>query len=184
MFCFTRLYACTRFPLCSICSSKSLWPPREEGSIRAGEELCAPAYPGGFTAALCREPSFEVGCCRCSLRERIGFLSPLSSALPASGVPYRRTMASADSCRFSVTSRRRLPSYLAYLQASPDKNIVFPLMHPPKFTALALGGFGLCCVPATHPARTASNWVRVPRVKRLPPASFRFRLAANTLAFG
>ena len=70
------------------------------------------------------------------------------------------------------------------MQVSPDKNVVFPLMYPPKFTALALGGFGLCCALATYPAKTASNWVRVPRVKRLPLASFRFSLTTDTLAFG
>ncbi len=36
----------------------------------------------------------------------------------------------------------------------------------------------------THPTATASNWIRVPRAVRLPPASFGFRLAADTLALG
>ncbi|RIE01877.1 hypothetical protein D3H35_13920 [Cohnella faecalis] len=36
----------------------------------------------------------------------------------------------------------------------------------------------------THPTATASNWIRVPRAVLLPPASFGFRLAADTLAPG
>ncbi|MDQ0496553.1 hypothetical protein [Paenibacillus brasilensis] len=36
----------------------------------------------------------------------------------------------------------------------------------------------------THPAATASNWVRIPWPVHLPPASFRFRLATDTLALG
>lgn len=59
-------------------------------------------------------------------------------------------------------------------QASPDKNAIFPLMHSPKFTAIVFGGLGLCLVLETRPAKTASNWVRVSRVERLPKASFRF----------
>src|SRR5690606_41594460 len=56
--------------------------------------------------------------------------------------------------------------------------------RPPEFTELALGGFGFRCVWATHPTNPASNPVRVPWPVRLPPASFRSRLAAGTLAFG
>ena len=57
-------------------------------------------------------------------------------------------------------------------------------MHLPKFTASVLGGFGLRLVSQTRPTETASNWVRVPQVELLPPASFRFRLTADTLALG
>ena len=57
-------------------------------------------------------------------------------------------------------------------------------MHLPQFTAIALGDFGLRCVMATHPTMTASNAIRVPQVKGLPPASFRFHLAMDTLALG
>ena len=57
-------------------------------------------------------------------------------------------------------------------------------MYLPKFTASALGGFGLRLLLQTRPTETASNWVRVPQVEHLPPASFRFRLTADTLALG
>ena len=71
-----------------------------------------------------------------------------------------------------------------FRQISPDKSDLFPLMHPPQFTAIALGDFRLRCVMATRPAVTASNAIRVPRVESLPPASFRFHLAMDTLALG
>jgi hypothetical protein len=57
-------------------------------------------------------------------------------------------------------------------------------MYLPQFTAIVLGDLGLCCVMATHPTMTASNAIRVPQVEGLPPASFRFHLAMDTLALG
>lgn len=57
-------------------------------------------------------------------------------------------------------------------------------MYLPKFTASALGGLGLCLAVETRPTETASNWVRIPQVKHLPPASSEFRLATDTLALG
>ena len=36
----------------------------------------------------------------------------------------------------------------------------------------------------TRPTETASNWVRVPQVEHLPPASFEFHLTMDTLALG
>src|SRR5690606_37215625 len=56
--------------------------------------------------------------------------------------------------------------------------------RPLEFTGPALGGFGFRYVLVTHPTSSASNPVRVPWPVRLPPASFRSRLAAGTLAFG
>lgn len=57
-------------------------------------------------------------------------------------------------------------------------------MHLPQFTVIALGDFGLRCVLATRPTIPASNAIRVPQVEGLPPASFRFHLAVDTLALG
>jgi len=57
-------------------------------------------------------------------------------------------------------------------------------MYLPKFTAPAFGGLGLCLVEETRPTETASNWNRVPQVEHLPPASFEFCLATDTLALG
>ncbi|HEY4390667.1 MAG TPA: hypothetical protein VGN02_04895, partial [Paenibacillus sp.] len=54
----------------------------------------------------------------------------------------------------------------------------------PKSTVAAFGSFGFRHVLVTHPTATASNWVRVPQAVRVPPASFRFHLAMDTLALG
>ncbi len=70
------------------------------------------------------------------------------------------------------------------IQISPGKLVLFPLMYLPKYTKLAFGDLGLCLVLQIHPTNLVSNWVRVPQVKRLPPASFRFHLAVDTLALG
>jgi hypothetical protein len=68
------------------------------------------------------------------------------------------------------------------MQTSPGKNDNFHPMYLPKFTTVSLGCMGLCLVWQTRPDTTASNWVRVPQVGILPPASFRFDLAVDTLA--
>ena len=61
------------------------------------------------------------------------------------------TMASADSCSLSPTSRLRLPSQTARQQVSPGKNADFPCTFAP-FTALALDCIGLRCLLPTRPA--------------------------------
>ncbi len=102
---------------------------RGRGDLCLSEELGAPTYPCGFTAPLCRQLPCGIFGFLCSSLERIGFLSPFGSVLPLSGVPYSRTMTSADSCGFSATSRLRLRSDFAFFflpQASPDKNVIFP----------------------------------------------------------
>src|SRR5690606_14328493 len=161
-------------------SNKSFWSLREEGAICADEELGAPAYPDGFTASLCRELSCEIFCCLCSSYERIGILSPFGSALPqavATACVLWPLLTPADSARllsngYEVTSR--IP------QASPDKNVIFlPAATP--FTKIALGDFGFRHVMVTHPTISASDEVCVPWLVHLPPASFRFCLAADTL---
>ena len=60
------------------------------------------------------------------------------------------TMASADSCRLSLTSQPGLP-FPAWRQVSPGKNADFPCTLAP-FTALALGRIGLRCFLPTRPA--------------------------------
>ena len=71
-------------------------------------------------------------------------------------------MTAADFCAFSETSRLRYHRQRRTAQISPDKDVVFPFMYLPKFTLIALGGFGLRHVRLAHPAILASNWVRVP----------------------
>jgi hypothetical protein len=70
------------------------------------------------------------------------------------------------------------------MQTSPGKSAIFLLMHPPKFTKLALGDLGLRLVWQTHPTNIASNWIHVLRVEHLPPSSFRFHLTVDTLDLG
>ncbi len=69
----------------------------------------------------------------------------------------------------------------------PDSIVGAPSRSEAKALFREVGVFGcigLCLVLQTRPGETASPWVRGPRVGDLPPASFRFRLAADTLAFG
>jgi hypothetical protein len=70
------------------------------------------------------------------------------------------------------------------MQTSPGKSDNFHPMYLPKFTAVFLGCMGLRLVSQTRPNTTASNWIRVPQVGNLPPASFGFHLAVDTLALG
>jgi len=88
------------------------------------------------------------------------------------------TMASADFCRLSLTSRSGLP-FPAWRQTSPGKNADFPCT-PAPFTALALGRIGLRCYSPTRPA-SQPHRVRVPQVTGLPPASSRPRLTTTPL---
>jgi hypothetical protein len=91
-------------------------------------------------------------------------------------------MASADFYRFSAPLLARLSS-LTDRQISPGKNADFLRMSPPHLRSqpLVVSDFALSCklVRLCPP-----DAVRVPRRAVLPPASFRFRLAADTVAFG
>ncbi|MNN59963.1 hypothetical protein D3C81_1751160 [compost metagenome] len=96
-----------------------------------------------------------------------------------------RTMASADSCQFSVASRLRLQVFFSCMPSrSPQIRTSSFRPRPLEFTAPALSGFGFRHVVVTHPTGTASNPVRVPWPVLLPPASFRFHLTMDTLALG
>jgi hypothetical protein len=102
------------------------------------------------------------------------------SALPGYCSRPSGTMASADSCSLSPTSRLGLPSQTARQQVSPGKNADLPCTLAP-FTTLALDRIGLCCLLPTRPTGMASYEVRVPQVAGLPPASSRPRLTATPL---
>lgn len=67
-------------------------------------------------------------------------------------------------------------------QVSPGKNAIFPSTYPPHLLSAAFGSkdFALCCKLIQLPL--ASIGVREPRAGGLPPASFGFRVAADTLA--
>ena len=68
------------------------------------------------------------------------------------------------------------------MQASPGKDAVFPSIYPPHILLAAFGSkdFALSCTLIRLPL--ASPGVRGPRAGGLPPASFRFCVAADTLA--
>jgi len=102
------------------------------------------------------------------------------SALPGYSLRPTGTMASADSCSLSPTSRLGLPSLTAWQQASPGKSVDFPCTLAP-FTMPALDRIGLYCSMPTRPTGMASYEVRVPQDAGLPPASSRPRLAATPL---
>jgi len=67
-------------------------------------------------------------------------------------------------------------------QTSPGKSTVFPSIYPPHLLLAAFGSkdFALLCKLIQLPL--ASPGVRGPRAGGLPPASFRFHLAVDTLA--
>ena len=104
---------------------------------------------------------------------------PALTFCPSRGIGHG-TMASADSCVLSPTSRWGLPSWAAWPQVSPGKNVDFPCTLAP-FTAPPFDRIGLHCLWPARPSGTASDGVRVPQVAGLPPASSRPRLAATPL---
>jgi hypothetical protein len=92
------------------------------------------------------------------------------------------TMASADSCRFSRTSRYGLPIESARRQASQGKSVVFPSIYLLHLLSIAFGSKDFVLLGRLIQRSLASYEVRVPQAGGLPLASFRFRLAADTLA--
>jgi len=73
--------------------------------------------------------------------------------------------------------------YFAHQQTSPGKSARF-LSNPASFTAIPFGRWTLVCI-ATSPQNDSLLYeVRIPRFGSLPPASFRFWVTSDTLAFG
>ncbi|ABZ82654.1 hypothetical protein HM1_3101 [Heliomicrobium modesticaldum Ice1] len=67
-------------------------------------------------------------------------------------------------------------------QASPGKNVAFPSIYPPHLLSAAFGDKDFALFGKLIQLPLASPGVRGPRAGGLPLASFRFRLAADTLA--
>ncbi|EES70950.1 hypothetical protein POTG_04427 [Paenibacillus sp. oral taxon 786 str. D14] len=69
-----------------------------------------------------------------------------------------------------------------FAQTSPGKSVIFLSIYPPHLLSFAFGSkdFDLSC--SLIQRMPASYEVRVPRAGDLPPASFRFYLAIETLA--
>jgi len=92
-------------------------------------------------------------------------------------------MTSADSCQLSRTSQCGLPGYLAYLGRPPRvRSVDFPSIHPPHILSAAFGSKDFALVRKLIQLLLASYAVPVRRTGGLPPASFGFRLTADTLA--
>ena len=94
-------------------------------------------------------------------------------------------MASADSCWFPHTFFSvGYPDLSGRIQqASLGKDVVFPSIDPPHLLLAAFGSMDFALLSKLIQLPLALYAVRVPRARVLPPASFKFRLATDTLAF-
>ena len=149
----------------------------------ASGKLGAPASVGGFTAPSCRQPPYGVFCCRCFPHERIGFRLSFCYALPLH-TPAKSTMALLTSASPKTRLATRLTDTIG-LSGRPPR--VRTLPFPPSTRLIYccnLRQYGLRFGLQSRPTATASLEIRVPRAGGLPPASFRFRLATDTLALG
>lgn len=93
-------------------------------------------------------------------------------------------MASAD---FSQQALLRLSDFFSLLhvcEISPGKSDNFPLIYLPHLHGGDSGSIGLCVVSHARPSPHALYVISVRQTEGLPPASFRFRLTADTLAIG
>jgi len=91
------------------------------------------------------------------------------------------TMASADFCHpLGLPYDDR--SLAAGKQISQGKTRDFPPIHPPHYAGSLRMTSGFESMRPLAQRIDASYAVRVPRTRSLPAASFRFRLAADTLA--
>ena len=100
-------------------------------------------------------------------------------------------MASADSYAFSVSLRSRLPLSRRSAQASPGTTRFFLSIYLPHLSRMIPCSYWASACLAVLPSCVTLYVVSVrqagglPAVSLLPhPASFRFHLAVDTLAFG
>ena len=117
---------------------------------------------------------------------RVVLKTPTDSALPFSG-----TMASADFCVFSAISRWRLSLSECPTQISPGTTRFFPSIYLPHLSHMIPCSYWASACSAVLPSCETSYVVSVRQVRGLPmvslfphPASFRFHLTVDTLAFG
>ena len=104
----------------------------------------------------------------------------LCSVLP---IFFFGTMTSADFCRFSCVLRHRLSFFFFDIPTDlPRYSHHLSLHIPASFTLDSLWQPGFCLVLQTHPTIVSLHEIRVPQARVLPPASFRFHLAMDTLA--
>ena len=88
------------------------------------------------------------------------------------------TMASADFSPFVVTTSKEAG------ETSPGKSDNLHLIYPPHLLHVLLCSIGLCFVRQARPACTALYVISVRQAEVLPPSSFRFHLAVDTLDIG
>lgn len=69
-------------------------------------------------------------------------------------------------------------------QTSQGKCIPFPFMQPLYLRSYTLYSIGLLLLVQHYPCNPALYTVSIRRLERLPPASFRFVVAHDTLALG
>ena len=101
------------------------------------------------------------------------------------------TTTSADFCAFSVIFRWRLLLSEHFAQISPGTTRFFPSIHLPHLSRMIPCSFWASACVAVLPSCVTSYVVSVRQARGLPvvslfphPASFRFHLAMDTLAFG
>jgi len=93
-------------------------------------------------------------------------------------------MTSADFCRFSMTLRPWLPLSGRSLQTSPGTTRFFPSTYLPHLPSLIPCSYRTSTCVAVLSSVIAYMRFLFVRPEVCQPASFRFRLAADTLAFG
>jgi hypothetical protein len=68
-----------------------------------------------------------------------------------------------------------------YVQISPGKNAIFLSIYPPHLLPFAFGSLDFALFGRLIRLTLALYEIRVPRVRDLPPTSFRFDLTVDTL---
>jgi len=100
----------------------------------------------------------------------------------------KSNMTSADFWQFSHTSLHGLPScaYIstAYLPDLPGKNDSLHPIYPPHLLYGVWAVLDFVLFSKLVRSNSALDAVLVHRAETLPPASFRFHLTMDTLAFG
>ena len=94
-------------------------------------------------------------------------------------------MSSADFSQqalLRVSEKKKISTHVC--ETSPDKNVIFPSYTCQIYYASFRIVIGLCFVLQTHPLALALYQISVRQVRLLPPASFRFHIAMDTLAIG
>ena len=69
-------------------------------------------------------------------------------------------------------------------QTSPGKSVYFPSIYLPHLLCLPFGRKDFTLLCTLIQVDLASYEIRVPQTGGLPPASFRFHVAMDTLALG